>query len=393
MKNYLLISLIISISVLTSGVLYSQTEELDIYHEKLFQYLEQVNSGNPEAFLNTFDKEKFTDRVFEGLPENDPDIQAFRIGFEGGLKQSLIPSLRVMFEYYDLVQYVSYYEDEENYVMLLRGTGEESGLNYIELTIDQSADDKFSFTDVYSYFAGEYYSSIMNRNVKMVIAENSTFSNILNSLSLKEKRFTENLPKLVKMEKYRNMGDLEEIVKVYDTIPESIRKEKVFLLSAIQATQSTDEERYINLLELYKDNYPDDPSLPLLTLDYYLLKGEIKTAQKLINELDEIVGGDNYLNIMRSNICMIDGDKECTRSYLVKALENDQYFEDAYWGLLEFDLMQGDFESVNSHLTSLENTFGYEFTKETMAQVELYSEYLKSDSFRNWENKKEGTLD
>jgi tetratricopeptide (TPR) repeat protein len=366
----------------------AQELENDIYHEKLFEFLEEINRGEVNNFLAAFDSEKFTDRVFEDLPANDQDVRMFRIGFEEGLEKSFIPSVRTMFQYYDAINYVSYSEVGGFYSILLRGTGDQSGLNYIELVVDSSEKNDLKFIDIYSYFSGEFMSSIMNRNAKLFIAENSTFSNILSSFSIKEKEFTESLPKLIKMEKYRNMGDLEEIIKVYDTVPKSAQKEKVFLLTAITAAQSTDETRYLELIKTYKDQYPEDPSLPLITLDYHLLRGEIETSKKLVNDLDEIVGGDNYLNIIRSNICFIDEEKRCAISYLEEAINKDIYLEEAYWGLLELNLLWNNFEDVNKQLTALEEIFGYEFSSESMAEVELYTEYLKSDFFKEWNTKK-----
>ena len=164
----------------------AQELENDIYYEKLFEFLEEINRGEVNNFLAAFDSEKFTDRVFEDLPANDQDVRMFRIGFEEGLEKSFIPSVRTMFQYYDAINYVSYSEVGGFYSILLRGTGDQSGLNYIELVVDSSEKNDLKFIDIYSYFSGEFMSSIMNRNAKLFIAENSTFSNILSSFSIKE---------------------------------------------------------------------------------------------------------------------------------------------------------------------------------------------------------------
>jgi hypothetical protein len=126
----------------------------------------------------------------------------------------------------------------------------------------------------------------------------------------------------------------------------------------------------------------------LLTLDYYLLRGELETAHEQIDKLDEIVGGDNYLNVIRSTICSIAEDLSCARSYLETAIENNEFEEDAYFGLLELELASGNFKKVNDHLSALENIFGYEFSKESMQKVEIYKSYLESEEFKKWQSNK-----
>lgn len=359
-------------------------EQSDIYHQFVFQYLEELNFGEPNNFVKAFDKDKFIDRVFVDIPSDTETMKEIRTEIGDGVKSNLDNVIRTIFQSFDSFDYVNYSEGEGYYTILIRGSGDEGGLNYLELELDIAKKEELRIIDIYSYFSGEYISTTMNRNVKMIISENGMMSKILSSLSLTDREYTESLPKLVKMEKYRNMGDFNEILKVYDTLPSSIKKEKTFLIVAISAAQSVDEERYLKLIKLYESEFPEDPSLPLLSLDYYLLRGEIETANKQVDKLDEIVGGDNYLNVIRSNICIIAEDKVCAKSHLETAIQNNEFEEEAYWGLLELELRDNNYKKVSSYLSLLSDNFGYEFTEEALGQVDIYKNYLKSEDFKEW---------
>lgn len=356
----------------------------DVYHNQMFDYLEEINSGSTENFINAFNEDKFLDRMFADIPTDSYDLRQFR----SGVKNSVKPSISSIFSSFTEFEYVNYTQTENSFSILIRCEAGEAGLNYLEFEVDIESRDELRIIDIFSYFSGEYISTTMNRNAKMIISENGMISNILNSLNIKEKEFTQSLPKLVKMQKYRSMGDFEEILKVYDSLSKSMKQEKIFLLTAISAAQTTDEMRYLKLIKEYENEFPDDPSLPLLTLDYYLLRGELETAHEQIDKLDEIVGGDNYLNVIRSTICSIAEDLSCARSYLETAIENNEFEEDAYFGLLELELASGNFKKVNDHLSALENIFGYEFSKESMQKVEIYKSYLESEEFKKWQSTK-----
>ena len=364
----------------------TEADSLDEYHVFMLDLIDQLNIGLYDEFFEAVDFDAIIETATKDIPLPEVDKRSLIAGMKSGADSQFRTNYSYMFDNTELIQYVNYFEEGEFYIILVRFSGS-NGLNYIEFKLDKNSEGEISIVDYYPYITGEYVSSTLGRMVKIIYSaqEENFLSALISGASTKEKEFTQSLPKLIEIQNNVRLENYDEAKKIYDSLPESVQNNKIFIISIMQVAQNTEGNFYLDLIDRYARYYPEDPSLPLIALDSYLLRGNIEGAQRQINILDEAVGGDNYLNVMRGNIAVMGGDIEAGRSYFNRALTENRYVEDAYWGLIEICLAEKDFESIIKHLNNLIELFGYSFS-ETDFQYEIYTEFSDSEEFRKWIN-------
>ncbi len=382
MKVSVLISFLIISSFSTAS--YAQdmdTDSLDEYHVFIFDLIEKVNYGNYEPFINSINKERIIEQVFEDIDSNNPNVSDFKKGMLSGISKQMGGTYSQLFEESDLLEYVNYNEVGDYYSVLVRITGN-SGVNYLELQLEKDVDGKISIIDIYPFLAGEFLTSTLNRLAQMFLNENSLLDQITGA-DKKEKELLESLQKIITIRNYNAEGLFKESVDLYESFPESVKNNKLFIITVLPAASEISDDYYLSVIDRYNKYYPDDPGLPLMVLDAYLLRGKIDESLEMVDRLDEAVGGDNYLNYLRGSILIIGERNQKAKEYLNLTIENDIYREEAYWSLVELNLSEKNYDEVISLLDKLSFIFDYEFTSDGFSE-EPYLEF--SESFKDWIN-------
>lgn len=355
----------------------SSDNALDIQHQKIFEIIDQVNSGNEQFFLDALDYEEFLRRATEGISIKLFSGESEVDGFKKTIRENFLPVLRTGY-----LHYVNYSEDEDTYEILVR-LDNDTGIIYWELLLERRDPNEVVIVDIYPYVSGDYMSETMKRAFQIIEIENTGINKLLSNLSIKEKAYSESVTKLPVLKGHIEKQEYSKAREVYESLPEFSKNDKLFILIILQAAQGLSDDYYIEIIERYKQHYPDDPNLPLLSIDYHLLKGEITEAIARVDELDDIIGGDNYLQAFRGNVYLIGNDTTNARISFEKALNEDEWLEDAYSGLLELHLITKEFDKVVVKMNELESRFDYEFTPDIFQEA-TYDEFRASDAYKKW---------
>ncbi|RNC79900.1 MAG: hypothetical protein ED557_12250 [Balneola sp.] len=357
----------------------TEPDSLDEYHQFLFSLIDEVNVGMYDNFVEAVDFGAIADFAIADLNVPDFEKQEFRRGLVDGASREFAEN---MFEGAGLVEYINYFEEEGDYFMLVRIFGE-GGLNYINFQVNKNEAGELKIIDFYPYMSGEYISTTLNRTAKMFFSQSSFFEAIIENLIGSEKEVVQNLPVLMKIGNLIANQAFEDARREYDALPEAAKNDKLFILTMIQAATMLDDQYYLALLDRYEENYADDPSYPLVMLDSYLLRGRIEESLVLVDQLDEAVGGDNFLNYLRGNVAMIGEDTTAAIKYYELAVENDLYFEEPYWELAGLEVELGNYEQAVKYLGRLNFVFGYFFSEEDF-DPEVDKEFIESKAFKDW---------
>jgi tetratricopeptide (TPR) repeat protein len=365
-----------------------QNDSLDVYHAYIFEMLDNASQGEYAMLYEAIDLESIVDRATADLEIPEYDLRMIKMGMIEGASREIKTSYGALFDRADRIEYVNYDEIDEFYSIVIRVSGD-FGLNYLSFSME-TREDSVKIVDIYPFVSGEYVSESMNKTIKIILKETnrSVFNNLLEALSGKEKEFTENLPNIVKIRNLNYEGKHQEARELYESLPESVQNHKYFILTMTNAAADLDDSFYLDLIERYLKYYPDDPSFPLVAIDGYLLRGNIQKAQEMIDELDDAIGGDPYLDIFRGNVARIGGNDEQASKYFKKAILKNMYWEEAYWSLIEIYLEEEDYTSVIQYLDRLKFVFGYIFEEENF-NAEPYLAFSQSEEFANWINPEE----
>src|SRR5262249_43369337 len=168
----------------------------------------------------------------------------------------------------------------------------------------------------------------------------------------------------------------------YESLPESLKKDKTVMLNRLRASQAASDDVYQEALEDYTRLFPGDPSIDLQSIDANLLKKKYDDAIACVDRLDRAVGGDGFLDSIRSNIKLTQGDLEAAKTFIEKAIAANPENIDFYWQRVGISLKENNFDNTLKYLNAVEEQFHPEF--DDLSQIDDYAGFVKSPQYQEW---------
>jgi hypothetical protein len=153
---------------------------------------------------------------------------------------------------------------------LFRLIGSDGGLNYHEYILGRHKDGKVVAEDVYIYLSGEQFSQTMRRVIIPAVATHQAAGGP-GKIASEE---VSSLKTCSTVSKAMMAGDFKSAVAAYRTLPKKFQEQKPILLVYMQATWhlgADGEADYLASLERFRQLYPDDAAIDLISLDYLSL--------------------------------------------------------------------------------------------------------------------------
>jgi tetratricopeptide (TPR) repeat protein len=190
------------------------------------------------------------------------------------------------------------------------------------------------------------------------------------------------VPAILRLEQCVQSGDGPGAVAAYGTLPVSLQAEKTYMIFWINGSRLVSDDAYAAALEKYRTAFPNDPSLDLVSIDFYFLRNEFDLATACVDRIDTAVGGDPYLDFYRGLCLTGKGALVEARQKFEKLVAAEPNSKDGYDGLLHIDLTTGDFAAVRQRLEEMSAKFQIEVAAK-LAQPN-YVDFLASDVYRAW---------
>ncbi|WP_299709594.1 hypothetical protein [uncultured Tenacibaculum sp.] len=353
------------------------TEKKLLALEKLGNAIDSTLFNNDASYFDkAFHIKTFTDRFF--IKSNDPELVEFNQGFHNGFSKSFSFGNEILnvtnsgSEY----NFLKAYRAEGNYYLLFRLSGE-VGINYHQHLI-KFIDNKPRIIDSYIYVTGEYLSQTMKTIYNLSVNNRSFLKRLLNVDEIKD------LKKLASLKQLRDEGKYNEVVDLYESLSDTSKKKKIFKIYALTSAQYLSNEVYNKYINEYKAEFPNDPSLHLISIDGFILKKQFDKALASIDKLEQTIGGDDFLQFFRGNIYYLKKDYKKAEEKFSYVIENYENFFDAYDSLLTVYVESSNFKEATVLLDKLLEKF--EMKKEDFKAVleETFEEFSKSSEFKNW---------
>jgi tetratricopeptide (TPR) repeat protein len=342
-----------------------------------------IAQGDPRFLSSSFDFEALMDTVDRGLDAPD----AFRGPFTEGVASS-----------FDLAQQIvdSNARSDGSYRFLRLLPGEppralfrlagDDGLNYHELhlRIDEEAEptgaSAVRVVDVFVYVSGEALSTTFRRVYASGLVEaNRSF---LDRLLEGEGAYMKALPTIQEMNEAA-YTDPERALELWASLDADVKFRTEVLTVRIQAASNVGDEAYLAALRDFREHHPDSPAMNLMLVDAHILRGETRKALRCVDALDEQVGGDPYLDLLRSNVLMSGGQLEEAFEHARRALERDPRLDyEAQWQFLTLGLAMDRHARTYRALLVLETEHGIEW--QDLRAVEGYESFLASEAGKRW---------
>ena len=337
-----------------------------------------VSSGDGKFFDSRFDLNRLMDKVTEDVDVPEKFEAGFRKGFTGNPSQRLGAAIATsVIDENGRYTFLRLKRDPLRAVFRLSST---QGLNYHELHLRGAADGELFFDDVYVYLSGELFSETVRRIYVAVAAQKNR--GLLERLIGVDHDYYRYLPEIQRMGLAVRKRDPDQAMSIYNELPESLKNRKEVLIIRLQAAIGLNERELVEATEAFQRAFPKDPALDLVLIDYQFVEQQWEELRKTIDRLDEQVGGDPYLDVIRANVLAARGDRNSAKTALLRVIDEDPSLEDAWVALVDVALGLEDFELTARTLSRLERDFGYQWPD--LSEVSEFSAFCDSSAYQAW---------
>jgi hypothetical protein len=351
--------------------------------ETLGRALEQAAQHNNAAeFAKLLD---LAAMVEHGMPENmRGTAQAKEVtrGILSTLSGNLLNNLSAG-DY----RFLSVEETPEGATAHMRLILADGSLNYHRLTIGRNAGQQPVAVDVYVYVSGEPLSHTLGRMVGQLSGGSDA-----NSLAVAQG--------MQRASAALQTGKPATAEAILSALPPRWQKQKSIMQMRIVAASGIAAQKiqagkpignaYRQAVEAFQTTFPKADNLPLLLMDYHFLEKDFPKAAKAVDQLDQQVGGDPYLNLIRANIAIGQNDTEAARGFvktLIKALPDKT--PEGYGILLDMAIESRDHAEVTRVIKALEAETPVRFPVD-FNNAKPFADYMASLEYEKWKAYKNG---
>jgi tetratricopeptide (TPR) repeat protein len=254
---------------------------------------------------------------------------------------------------------------------------ESGGVNYYDLTFSRDATGRLRINDIHLALSGEFLSDTLRRAWLPIVAKAAGVT-----LKDRDAAYIKHLNDLQKMVAEAGQERYAEALSIFRGLPPVLQADRNILLIRLQAAQRVGDEEYSLAVADLERLSPRDSCVDLLTIDGHLLRGHYAAALAAVERLEESIGGDPYLHVLRAGIHYQAGDLPAAESAARQAIAGEPTLEDAYWQVATFSLDTKKFDTTVEMLDLLQTRFGIEL--EDLTKVPEYADFVKSPQYRKW---------
>lgn len=218
---------------------------------------------------------------------------------------------------------------------LLHGDG---SFNYHDFVVVWQAGE-VKAVDLHVLVTGEPLSATLRRVLLPIAAEAN--KNIVDRLTKAESIYVKNADKIGKMsEPHKNP---KGVLAVYEELPEELKSNKSIQAIRLQAASASDDDAtYMAVIEDYRRRFPADPSVQIVSVDYFFMKKMYREALQGIDVLERMAGPDAYLNVLRASTHLELQDLDAARRETAAALKREPDLAPAVNLGIALDLAEGN---------------------------------------------------
>lgn len=265
---------------------------------------------------------------------------------------------------------------------LLRFDYGDSGFEYIEFVVQPDAKGAVKIIDWAPLSGGELYSEVVGRMARIL---SDPEPGLIQSLLGLQQIDQETLKRMKSIAEMRRKGDLRGAYQEMEKLPAEIADSRVMLVQrASLASEAGDDPNYRKMLARLEQLHGDDPAAAFMLLDHYFYAKNLDKCLQAITAIENRVGVDGMTQMLRSNIYMTLGKHADAVTYARKAIAIEPDMSDAYFTLAQSHVALGQFAEAIEVYTTLQDDFGYQFTKENFAKDATFTKFIESSQFKKW---------
>ncbi len=337
-----------------------------------------------EGYLSKLDIDYFLNKTTHSIGLSRKEKVGFKEGLSKGVS-SLPREIMSKVSEGQLYDFVSYrYDTSQNaYYILFRFFSEEEGINYHDYRVSRNG-DQFMFNDIFIYLTGENLSQTMER-----ILISGMPSNSLIALLKPEKK--RDMERLIQASKALRLANFQEAYDAYNSLEGDMKNEKFVLIMKAQVAIKIDEDLYEETIKELIQTYPNDNTISLNFIDYYIINEEYQKALEAIHNLKEETG-DDFLEYILGNINYQKEDYTFAKNNFKLITENYESFATGYLSYMSCLVKDNEYKEVIPLLNKL---LTLDYTRPELIEYlesidefggNEYEDFILSKVYLDWKN-------
>jgi predicted negative regulator of RcsB-dependent stress response len=273
------------------------------------------------------------------------------------------------------------HKGQETFVLIRYILPDEGGVNYHEYPLKRAADGTIRATDLDIYAVGESLAQIYRRSY--IQTTGALNRGVLARLAGQESDFAKHMDEYLAIVEANQAGDQAKVLKLYNALPVSVKKDRSLLTLRIFAAQKVDENEYMKAMNDFEEWFPNDVALLLITVDRDLLQKKYDHCQRSLDAMEKKVGGDPYVDVLRGGVHLAAEDTTAAKKDYERAFKRDPTLTVAAFARIGLALKEQDNATILKFLQELENKSGMAIND--LRTLPAYADFIKSPEFAKWE--------
>ena len=189
---------------------------------------------------------------------------------------------------------------------LFRVIGSSGAVSYFDCTLVRHADGKVLIADVYIHAMGTSLAEMMRHGLSLAYPKAGKSPS--DAGAGPPNAGVELGTAWTDMQKQDKTGHYQAALDIYEKLSPDLQKEKLLLYARLNAAKHLKGKPYEAAVRAYRQHYPDDVSTSLILIDAYADHKLYDRELASIDAVDRAVGGDPYLDMLRSRAFRMKGD-------------------------------------------------------------------------------------
>ncbi|WP_088342390.1 tetratricopeptide repeat protein [Robiginitalea sediminis] len=349
---------------------------------------EALYEEDADTFNAMFHWDRFMDLALE-LPREHQDLSNYREQFKKGLTAKIKTFPQELIEnlneggFYDFLYF--YFDEGLRTYRLMYRLYSESGINYHDYILRKS-EDALYLEDLYIYASGETLST-STRNLFLASLPSGLLGRIMNPQELKD------TSRMLEAMRAYESGSFGQAYYKLSMLEGPMRNLKSILALRIQMASQLDQETYMEAMASMMEILPEDPTMALLTLDYYVLNQDFESALRIL-EILETETGDSFLNLMRGNLYYQSGDYPAAVARFHTLVGEYPDFMEGRLSYMSALAMTKDYSALLGQLDTLKNTYAVPpedlqtyIESEEEGMENPFAVFMETPGYRQWKDR------
>ncbi|MEK7466958.1 MAG: hypothetical protein AAB074_06030 [Planctomycetota bacterium] len=334
-----------------------------------------VAAADGEAFDEVLGLRVILEKIVKDLETEDKNKKDF---IEGVMSASLGTQITDQLTAGGTIKFLRLHVVDGRTRALFRMLNPNGGVNYHDWILVKDGDGART-EDLYIYLMGESLARTFKREFLKGIA---VMSKAPGNLKGWEKDFLDAQPKVAEMQAAVKDGDSKKALKIYNDLPQTVREDKLTMIQRVSIALEVGDAEYTAALADWEKLFPGDPSMDLMQIDAFAMKGEFEKSADVVARLAKTIGGDPFLDGMRAGLFLQAGKLDEATASAEKAAKEEKGLALPHFVLLQVSLKKKDHAATVRELTVLEKECGVPILD--FEAEEGFESFVESEEYKKW---------